>query len=107
MQRQALAGLLWSQQYYHFVVEEWLEGDPGQPKPPASRLKDATRPGFTSITKTCSRCPTSGSTRGMQPGILAFHMIPLALVDPDNAKAQLRLFLREWYMHPNGQIAGV
>ena len=104
VQRQALAGLLWSKQYYHFVVAEWLKGDPGQPKPPASRLdgRDSAWPHI--YNEDVLTMPDKWEYPWYAAWDLAFHMIPMALVDPDNAKSQLKLFLREWYMHPNGQI---
>ena len=104
VQRQALAGLLWSKQYYHFVVADWLKGDPGQPTPPASRLKGRDSSWVHIYNEDVISMPDSWEYPWYAAWDLAFHMIPLALVDPDNAKAQLKLFLREWYMHPNGQI---
>ncbi|MDP9115517.1 MAG: glucosidase, partial [Acidobacteriota bacterium] len=104
VQRQALAGLLWSRQYYHFVVADWLKGDPGQPKPPASRLKGRDSNWVHIYNEDVLTMPDKWEYPWYAAWDLAFHMIPLALVDPDNAKAQLKLFLREWYMHPNGQI---
>ncbi len=104
VQRQALAGLLWSRQYYHFVVADWLKGDPGQPKPPASRLKGRDSNWVHIYNEDVLTMPDKWEYPWYAAWDLAFHMIPLALVDPDNAKSQLKLFLREWYMHPNGQI---
>ena len=104
VQRQAFAGLLWSKQYYHFVVADWLKGDPGQPKPPASRLKGRDSNWVHIYNEDVISMPDNWEYPWYAAWDLAFHMIPLALVDPDNAKAQLKLFLREWYMHPNGQI---
>ncbi len=104
VQRQALAGLLWSRQYYHFVVADWLKGDPGQPKPPAARLKGRDSNWVHIYNEDVLTMPDKWEYPWYAAWDLAFHMIPLALVDPDNAKAQLKLFLREWYMHPNGQI---
>ncbi|MDP8988900.1 MAG: glucosidase [Acidobacteriota bacterium] len=104
VQRQALAGLLWSRQYYHFVVADWLKGDPGQPKPPASRLKGRDSSWVHIYNEDVLTMPDKWEYPWYAAWDLAFHMIPLALVDPDDAKAQLKLFLREWYMHPNGQI---
>ena len=66
--RQAFAGLLWSKQFYHYVVSDWLEGDRAQPAPPAERLAAATTTGRISTTPTSSRCRTSGSTRGTRRG---------------------------------------
>jgi hypothetical protein len=104
VQRQALAGLLWSRQYYHFVVADWLKGDPGQPKPPASRLKGRDSSWVHIYNEDVIAMPDTWEYPWYAAWDLAFHMIPLALVDPHNAKSQLKLFLREWYMHPNGQI---
>jgi hypothetical protein len=104
VQRQALAGLLWSRQYYHFVVAEWLKGDPGQPEPPAARLKGRDSNWVHIYNEDVLTMPDKWEYPWYAAWDLAFHMIPLALVDPDNAKSQLKLFLREWYMHPNGQI---
>jgi len=104
VQRQAFAGLLWSRQYYHFVVADWLKGDPGQPKPPAARLKGRDSNWVHIYNEDVLTMPDKWEYPWYAAWDLAFHMIPLALVDPDNAKSQLKLFLREWYMHPNGQI---
>jgi len=104
VQRQALAGLLWSKQYYHFVVADWLKGDHGQPKPPASRLDGRDSNWVHIYNEDVLTMPDKWEYPWYAAWDLAFHMIPLALVDPDNAKSQLKLFLREWYMHPNGQI---
>ena len=104
VQRQALAGMIWSKQFYRYDVREWLEGDPAQPPPAAERRTAATATGRTSTTPTSSRCPTSGSTPGTPPGTWRFHCVPLALIDPEFAKDQLVLLTREWYMHPNGQM---
>ena len=104
VQRQALAGLLWSRQYYHFVVADWFKGDPGQPKPPGSRLKGRDSNWVHIYNEDVLTMPDKWEYPWYAAWDLAFHMIPLALVDPDNAKPQLKLFLREWYMHPNGQI---
>jgi len=104
VQRQAFAGLLWSQQFYHFVVEDWLKGDPTQPKPPESRLTGRDSGWVHLFNEDVVSMPDKWEYPWYAAWDLAFHMIPLALVDPHGAKNQLRLFLREWYMHPNGQI---
>ncbi len=104
VQRQAFAGLLWSKQFYHFVVETWLKGDPGQPPPPASRLNGRDSQWIHLYNKDVISMPDKWEYPWYAAWDLAFHTIPLALVDPDFAKGQLRLFLREWYLHPNGQI---
>ena len=102
--RQALAGMLWSKQWYHYDVRRWLEGDPAQPPPPPERRRGATPNGPTSTTTTSISMPDKWEYPWYAAWDLAFHTIALALVDPDFAKDQLILFLREWYMHPNGQI---
>jgi len=104
VQRQAFAGLLCSKQFYHFVVETWLKGDPGQPTPPASRLKGRNSNWIHLYNEDVISMPDKWEYPWYAAWDLAFHTIPLSLVDPDFAKGQLRLFLREWYMHPNGQI---
>ncbi|HXP87040.1 MAG TPA: hypothetical protein VN841_20080 [Bryobacteraceae bacterium] len=104
VQRQAFAGLLWSKQFYNYVVETWLKGDPGEPKPPASRLKGRNSTWVHLFNEDVISMPDKWEYPWYAAWDLAFHTIPLALVDPDFSKSQLRLFLREWYMHPNGQI---
>ncbi|HEY7333519.1 MAG TPA: glucosidase [Bryobacteraceae bacterium] len=104
VQRQAFAGLLWSKQFYHFVVETWLKGDPGQPPPPESRLTGRDSNWVHLYNEDVISMPDKWEYPWYAAWDLAFHAIPLSLVDPDFAKTQLRLFLREWYMHPNGQI---
>ncbi|HEX5432554.1 MAG TPA: glucosidase, partial [Bryobacteraceae bacterium] len=104
VQRQAFASLLWSKQFYHFVVETWLKGDPGQPVPPASRLSGRDSAWIHLYNEDVVSMPDKWEYPWYAAWDLAFHTIPIALVDPDFAKGQLRLFLREWYMHPNGQI---
>ena len=86
VQRQALAGLLWSKQYYHFVVADWLKGDPGQPKPPASRLEGRDSNWVHIYNEDVLSMPDKWEYPWYAAWDLAFHMIPLALVDPDNAK---------------------
>jgi hypothetical protein len=104
VQRQAFAGLLWSRQFYNFVIEDWLKGDPGLPPPPASRLNGRNAHWVHLYNKDVISMPDKWEYPWYAAWDLAFHMIPMALVDPDFAKGQLRLLLREWYMHPNGQI---
>ena len=104
VQRQAFAGVLWSKQFYHFVVETWLKGDPGQPPPPASRLHGRDSQWIHLYNKDVISMPDKWEYPWYAAWDLGFHTIPLALVDPDFAKTQLKLFLREWYLHPNGQI---
>ena len=102
--RQAFAGLLWSKQFYHFVVEDWLEGDPAQPLPPASRLSGRNADWPHLYNRDIISMPDKWEYPWFAAWDLAFHMIPFARIDPDFAKDQLNLLLREWYMHPNGQI---
>ncbi|HWP39464.1 MAG TPA: hypothetical protein VNL70_00965, partial [Tepidisphaeraceae bacterium] len=102
--RQAYAGLLWSRQFYHYVVKDWLEGDPHQPKPPASRKRGRNSDWTHLYNRDVLSVPDKWEYPWYAAWDLAFHMLPMARVDPEYAKAQLVLFLREWYMHPNGQL---
>jgi Mannosylglycerate hydrolase MGH1-like glycoside hydrolase domain len=104
VQRQAFAGLLWSKQYYHFVVNDWLKGDPTQPTPPRERLTGRDSQWIHLFNEDVLSMPDTWEYPWYAAWDLSFHMIAMSLVDPDNAKSQLKLFLREWYMHPNGQI---
>ena len=102
--RQALAGLLWSKQFYHYDVSRWLSGDPTGPPISAERTKGRNHEWGHLYNEDVISMPDKWEYPWYAAWDLAFHAIPLALVDPDFAKAQLLLFLREWYMHPNGQI---
>ncbi len=102
--RQGYAGLLWSKQFYHYVIREWLNGDPGQPKPPPERLGGRNREWPHLFNRDIISMPDKWEYPWFAAWDLAFHMMPMAKVDPHFAKKQLELFLREWYMHPNGQI---
>ena len=102
--RQSFAGLLWSKQFYHYVVEDWLNGDPTPPKPPAERLKGRNHEWKHLYNADVISMPDKWEYPWYAAWDLAFHSIPLALVDSDFAKEQLVLMLREWYMHPNGQL---
>ena len=102
--RQAYAGLLWSKQFYHYVIKDWLEGDPAQPAPPPQRAHGRNRDWLHLYNRDVVSMPDKWEYPWYAAWDLAFHMIPMAVVDPDFAKWQLELFLREWYMHPNGQI---
>jgi hypothetical protein len=104
VQRQAFAGLLWSKQYYHFIVEDWLHGDSGQPRPPDTRVNGRDSAWVHLYNEDVISMPDKWEYPWYAAWDLAFHTIPLAMVDPEFAKMQLRLLLREWYMHPNGQI---
>ena len=102
--RQAFAGLLWSKQFYHYVIEPWLEGDPATPKPPAERRKGRNREWKHLYNADVISMPDKWEYPWYAAWDLAFHCVPLALVDSEFAKEQLILMLREWYMHPNGQL---
>src|SRR5262252_5382798 len=104
IQRQAFAGLLWSKQFYHFDVRAWLEGDPAGPTPPESRKKGRNQEWANLYNADVVSMPDKWEYPWYAAWDLAFHCIPLAQVDPDFAKEQLTLLLREWYMHPNGQL---
>ena len=104
VQRQAFAGMLWSKQFYHYVVRDWLHGDPAMPKPPDSRLNGRNSRWTHLYNSDVISMPDKWEYPWYAAWDLAFHCIPLALVDPEFAKEQLILMLREWYMHPNGQI---
>jgi hypothetical protein len=104
VQRQAFAGLLWSKQFYHYVIEEWLKGDPGQPPPTPNRAFGRNAQWVHLFNEDVISMPDKWEYPWYAAWDLAFHAIPLSMVDPDFAKTQLKLFLREWYMHPNGQI---
>jgi hypothetical protein len=102
--RQSLAGMLWSKQFYHYVVKDWLDGDPAQPKPPAARQGGRNNEWTHMYAADVLSMPDKWEYPWYAAWDLAFHMVPLALVDSDFAKEQLTLLLREWYMHPNGQL---
>ena len=102
--RQAYAGLLWTKQFYHYSVKDWLEGDPAQPKPPSARARVRNRDWAHLYNRDVLSMPDSWEYPWYAAWDLAFHMLPLARLDPEFAKHQLLLLLREWYMHPNGQI---
>ena len=104
VQRQAFAGMLWSKQFYHYVVEQWLEGDPAMPKPPESRRQGRNHEWKHLYNSDVISMPDKWEYPWYAAWDLAFHCIPLALIDSEFAKEQLILMLREWYMHPNGQI---
>ncbi|HTP03347.1 MAG TPA: hypothetical protein VMJ64_18360, partial [Anaerolineales bacterium] len=106
IQRQAFAGLLWSKQFYHYDVEKWLTGDPLQPPPPQERQRGRNHQWRELNTYDLISMPDKWEYPWFASWDLGFHCIALALVDPDFAKAQLRLLGREWYQHPNGQTPG-
>ena len=102
--RQGFGGMLWSKQFYHYVVKRWLDGDPGNPPPPPERRNGRNHDWPHLYNADVISMPDKWEYPWYAAWDLAFHCIPLALVDSDFAKEQLVLMLREWYMHPNGQI---
>jgi hypothetical protein len=102
--RQAFAGMLWSKQFYHYVIEQWLDGDPATPKPPAERVRGRNHEWKHLYNADVISMPDKWEYPWYAAWDLAFHCVPLALVDSEFAKDQLLLMLREWYMHPNGQL---
>jgi hypothetical protein len=104
VQRQAFAGLLWSKQFFHYDVDRWLKGDLEGPEPPAERRYGRNHQWTHLYNADVISMPDKWEYPWYAAWDLAFHCIPLALVDPDFAKEQIVLLLREWYMHPNGQL---
>ena len=104
VQRQALAGLLWNKQFYDYNVLKWLTGDPAQPTPPDQRWLGRNRDWTHLNNATVLSMPDTWEYPWYAAWDLAFHCIPMALIDPDFAKDQLVLLCREWFMHPNGQL---
>ena len=104
IQRQAFAGMIWSKQFYHLHSPRWLEGDPGQLPPPAARRQGRNIEWRNLNNADILSMPDKWEYPWYASWDLAFHCIPLALIDPEFAKQQLVLLTREWYMHPNGQI---
>jgi hypothetical protein len=102
--RQAFGGLLWSKQFYHYVVADWLKGDPTQPPPPEGRRYGRNSQWPQLYNADVISMPDKWEYPWYAAWDLAFHCVPLALVDSEFAKEQLLLLLREWYMHPNGQL---
>ena len=104
VQRQAFAGMLWSKQFYYYVIEDWLKGDPAEPPPPASRLSGRNSDWIHVFNDDVLSVPDKWEYPWFASWDLAFHLIPFAMIDPDFAKRQLSRLTREWYMHPNGQL---
>ena len=104
IQRQAIAGLLWNKQFYHYDVQQWLDGDPAFPPPPAARWSGRNHQWAHLNNHDVISMPDTWEYPWYASWDLAFHAIPLAMVDPVFAKEQLLLFVREWFMHPNGQL---
>ncbi|MFQ4142994.1 MGH1-like glycoside hydrolase domain-containing protein [Chlorogloeopsis sp. ULAP02] len=104
VQRQAFAGMFWSKQYYQFTIDEWINGDPAEPSPPNERKHGRNNEWIHLNNEDILSMPDKWEYPYYCAWDLAFHAIPLAMIDPDFAKEQLILLTREWYMHPNGQI---
>jgi len=104
IQRQAFAGMLWSKQYFNIDIPKWLNGDKGQPSPPASRKNGRNHQWHTLNNEDIISMPDKWEYPWYAAWDLAFHCVPLSMIDSHFAKEQLILFLREWYMHPNGQL---
>jgi hypothetical protein len=96
--------MLWSKQFYHYVVKDWLDGDAGQVPPPESRSEGRNKEWTHLYNADVISMPDKWEYPWYAAWDLAFHCVPLALVDADFAKEQLQLMVREWYMHPNGQL---
>lgn len=104
IQRQAFAGMLWNKQFYHYDVQEWLEGDPLMPEPPEKRWhgrnfnwKHLNNADIISV-------PDKWEFPWYASWDLAFHCVTLSMIDPDFAKQQLLLLTKEWYMNPDGAL---
>ncbi len=104
VQRQAFAGLFWNKQFYHYVVETWLNGDETMPKPPEQRKWGRNHKWKHLFNEDVISMPDKWEYPWYAAWDLSFHTVAIAPADPDFSKAQLSLFLREWYMHPNGQL---
>jgi hypothetical protein len=102
--RQAYAGLLWSKQFYYYVVLQWLKGDPAQPTPPAERWNGRNSGWLHLFNRDVLSMPDKWEYPWFAAWDLSFHMLPFARIDPAFAKEQLVLLLREWYTHPAGQL---
>ncbi len=105
VQRQAFAGMLWSKQFFHYDVAEWLRGDSAQPPPPINRRWGRNREWYHMSAHHVISMPDKWEYPWFAAWDLAFHCVTLALVDLDFAKEQLLLMCREWFQHPNGQLA--
>jgi hypothetical protein len=102
--RQALGGMLWSKQFYHYDLQRWLSGDPAGPPPPPSRESGRNHDWKGLNNRDVISMPDKWEYPWYAAWDLAFHCVALAHVDPEFAKSQLILLCREWYMHPNGQL---
>ena len=104
VQRQAFAGMMWTKQYYLYSVRDWLEGDPDAPPPHSHRKQGRNRHWEHLECQEILSMPDKWEYPWFAAWDLAFHTLPIAVIDADFAKHQLDLMTREWYMHPNGQL---
>jgi hypothetical protein len=104
VQRQAYAGLLWSKQFYHYIIRDWMEGDPAGPPPPSDRKNGRNHDWIQLYNADVISMPDKWEYPWYASWDLAFHCVALSLVDPDFAKEQIILMHREWYMHPSGKL---
>lgn len=104
IQRQAFAGMLWCKQFYYYIVDEWLKGDPVGPPPPPERKQGRNHNWIYLFNDDILSMPDKWEYPWFAAWDLGFHVIPLGMIDPDFAKYQLGRLTREWYMHPNGQL---
>lgn len=104
VQRQALAGLLWCKQYYHYAVRRWLEGDPGMPTPPPERWEGRNSDWQHFVFSDVVLMPDAWEYPWFAAWDLAFHCATMALIDPDFAKEQTLILLSSTTQHPHGQI---
>lgn len=104
IKRQALAGILWSKQFYYYDVHQWLKGDPAQPAPPKERMQQRNHNWKHVNNMEILSMPDKWEYPWFAAWDMAFHCFPLSMVDPDFAKSQLLYLTKEWYMHPNGQL---
>ncbi len=102
--RKALSGMLWNKQFYHYIVEQWLQGDPAQPPPVPQRKHGRNHEWRHLYNERVMSMPDKWEYPWYASWDLAFHCIPVTLIDSGFAKSQLDLLMREWYMHPNGQL---
>ncbi len=104
VQRQAFAGMLWNKQFYYYDINEWINGDKGQPGPPYQRKEGRNKDWLHLNNADIISMPDKWEYPWYATWDLAFHCIPFSMIDPEFAKKQLILFTREWFMHPNGQL---
>jgi hypothetical protein len=104
VQRRAFAGMIWSKQFYNYVVRDWLSGDPQNPPPPESRKHGRNASWKHVYNDDVLSMPDTWEYPWFAAWDLGFHVVPFAMIDPDFAKRQLTLLTREWYMHPSGQL---